>query len=42
MDKQPKETNPAPNEEWITGRNAVAEALRSGRALDSVLVTRGA
>lgn len=41
MDKQPKETNPAPNEEWITGRNAVAEALRSGRALDSVLVTRG-
>ena len=26
MDKQPKETNPAPNEEWITGRNAVAEA----------------
>lgn len=31
----------APGEELIAGRNAVAEALRSGRALDSVLVTRG-
>lgn len=30
-----------PNEDVIAGRNAVAEALKSGRAIDSVLVARG-
>lgn len=29
------------NEDIVAGRNAVAEALRSGRSLDSVLVARG-
>ena len=31
----------APREDVIAGRNAVSEALRSGRAIDSVLVSRG-
>ena len=30
-----------PNEDIISGRNAVAEALKSGRAIDSVLVAKG-
>lgn len=41
MEKQSQGKMSAPGEELIAGRNAVAEALRSGRALDSVLVTRG-
>ena len=28
-------------EEWIVGRNAVAEALRAGRAIDRLLVAKG-
>ncbi|MDR1464526.1 MAG: 23S rRNA (guanosine(2251)-2'-O)-methyltransferase RlmB [Oscillospiraceae bacterium] len=31
----------APEEEWIVGRNAVAEALKSGRPIDAILVARG-
>ena len=30
-----------PSEEWIVGRNAVAEALRAGRAIDRLFVARG-
>lgn len=29
------------NSEWIVGRNAVAEALRAGRAIDRILTARG-
>ena len=36
---EPKENNPA--EGVIAGRNAVAEALKSGRAIDSLYVARG-
>jgi 23S rRNA (guanosine2251-2'-O)-methyltransferase len=36
---EPKESNPA--EGVIAGRNAVAEALKSGRAIDSLYVARG-
>lgn len=30
-----------PNEEYIAGRNAVGEALRSGRSIDHVIVAKG-
>ena len=39
MNRQEGETRPA--EDIIAGRNAVGEALRAGRSLDSVLVARG-
>lgn len=37
QDKQNRQTN----EDIVTGRNAVSEALRAGRAIDHVLVARG-
>lgn len=36
-----KKGQAAKNEDLIIGRNAVAEALRSGRSIDSLLVARG-
>ena len=39
MNRQEEATRPA--EDIIAGRNAVGEALRAGRSLDSVLVARG-
>ena len=39
--EQRESSENAPREDVIAGRNAVGEALRSGRAIDSVLVSRG-
>lgn len=39
--ERPYSEERAPGEDVIAGRNAVGEALRSGRAIDSVLVARG-
>ena len=36
-----REQPAAPSEEWIAGRNAVAEALRAGRPIDRLLVSKG-
>ena len=36
-----REQPAAPSEEWIAGRNAVAEALRAGRPIDRLLVAKG-
>lgn len=36
-----KETEREPSQDWIVGRNAVLEALRSGRELDKIFLTEG-
>ena len=41
-DSRPPMTEERPQSDLIAGRNAVAEALRSGRTIDHLLVARGA
>ncbi len=41
MTTEKREQNPAPRDDLVIGRNAVREALKSGRPADSLLVQKG-